>query len=71
MTLSTKTRESIKTALAMTIAYGIALSMGWDKTKWAGIALIFVSLSKSCLLYTSDAADDLQPVKKSLFYVSL
>ena len=31
MVLSSKTKESIKTALAMTIAYGIALSIDWDK----------------------------------------
>jgi hypothetical protein len=29
--LSTRAKEAIKTALAMTIAYGISLSMGWDK----------------------------------------
>ena len=38
MTLSIKTKESIKTALAMTIAYGIALSMDWDRPYWAGFA---------------------------------
>jgi uncharacterized membrane protein YccC len=45
MTLSTKTKESIKTALAMTIAYGIALSMDWDRPYWAGFAVAFVSLT--------------------------
>jgi len=45
--LSRKTKESIKTALAMAIAYGIALSMGWDKPMWAGFAVAFVSLSTS------------------------
>ena len=43
--LSTKAKESIKTALAMTIAYGIALSMDWDKPYWAGFAVAFVSLA--------------------------
>lgn len=45
MTLSFKTRESIKTALAMTIALGIALRMDWGHTMWAGFAVAFVSLN--------------------------
>ncbi|MGD8960532.1 MAG: FUSC family protein, partial [Desulfobacteraceae bacterium] len=45
MALSRKAKESIKTALAMTIAYGISLSMGWDKPLWAGFAVAFVSLA--------------------------
>ena len=45
MILSSRTKESIKTALAMTIAYGIALSMDWDKPYWAGFAVAFVSLA--------------------------
>ena len=45
MILSRKAKESIKTALAMTIAYGIALAMDWDKAMWAGFAVAFVSLS--------------------------
>ncbi len=44
---SVKAKESIKTALAMTLAYGIALSMDWDKPMWAGFAVAFVSLSTS------------------------
>jgi uncharacterized membrane protein YccC len=43
--LSRKAKEAIKTALAMTIAYGIALSMDWDKPMWAGFAVAFVSLA--------------------------
>jgi uncharacterized membrane protein YgaE (UPF0421/DUF939 family) len=43
--LSTRAKEAIKTALAMTIAYGISLSMGWDKPLWAGFAVAFVSLA--------------------------
>jgi len=45
MILSSKTKESIKTALAMTIAYGIALSMDWDRPYWAGLAVAVVSLA--------------------------
>jgi len=43
--LNTRTKEAIKTALAMTIAYGIALSMDWDRPYWAGFAVAFISLS--------------------------
>ena len=43
--LSRKAKESIKTALAMAIAYGIALAMDWDKAMWAGFTVAFVSLS--------------------------
>ena len=42
--LSTRTKESIKTGLAMTIAFGIALSMDWEKPYWAGFAVAFISL---------------------------
>ncbi|MGD9054683.1 MAG: FUSC family protein [Desulfobacterales bacterium] len=45
MKLSTRTKESIKTGLAMTIAYGISLAMGWDKPHWAGFAVAMISLS--------------------------
>ena len=45
MILSRKAKESIKTALAMTITYGIALQMDWDKPIWAGFAVAFVSLA--------------------------
>ena len=44
MKLSHDAKESIKTALAMTIAYGVALQMGWDRPYWAGFAVAFVSL---------------------------
>lgn len=43
--LSTKAKEAIKTALAMTIAYAIALSMDWDRPYWASFAVAFVSLA--------------------------
>jgi uncharacterized membrane protein YccC len=45
MILSRKAKEAIKTALAMTIAYGIALSMDWEKPMWAGFTVAFISLS--------------------------
>jgi uncharacterized membrane protein YccC len=45
MNLSRTTKESIKTALAMTIAYGVGLSMGWERPYWAGFAVAFISLS--------------------------
>lgn len=45
MTLTTRSKESIKTALAMTVAYGIALSMAWDRPYWAGLAVAVVRLS--------------------------
>ena len=37
--LSTTAKESIKTALAVTAAYAIALSMNWDKPVWAALAV--------------------------------
>lgn len=43
--LNTRTKEAIKTALAMVIAYGIALSLDWDRPYWAGFAVAFISLS--------------------------
>ena len=45
MTISRKAKEAIKTALAMTIAYDIALSLGWDRPMWAGFAVAFISLA--------------------------
>ena len=45
MMLSTRTKEATKTALAMTITYGIALSMDWDKPYWAAFAVAMISLS--------------------------
>ena len=44
MTPSTRTKEAIKTGLAMTIAYGIALQMDWDRPYWAAFAVAFISL---------------------------
>ena len=45
MILSRTAKESLKTALALVIAYAIALSMDWDRPYWAGFAVAFVSLS--------------------------
>lgn len=45
MALSTRFKESFKTALTMVLAYGIALSMDWPKPMWAGFAVAFISLS--------------------------
>ena len=43
--LSTRSKEAIKTGLAMAISYGIALQLGWDKPSWAGMAVAMISLS--------------------------
>lgn len=45
MLLPTKLKEAIKTALAMTITYGIALSLDWDRPKWAAFAVAMISLA--------------------------
>jgi uncharacterized membrane protein YccC len=45
MNLSIKAKEAIKTALAMTIVYGIALYMDWDRPYWAGFAVAFISMA--------------------------
>ena len=44
MILSTRFKESIKTALAMVIAFAIALYLGWEKPLWAGFAVAMISL---------------------------
>jgi uncharacterized membrane protein YccC len=43
--IAEKAKEPFKTALAMAIAYGIALAMDWDNPFWAGFAVAFISLS--------------------------
>lgn len=45
MNLSIKAKEAIKTALAMTIVYGVALYMDWDRPYWAGFAVAFISMA--------------------------
>ena len=42
--LSTRTKEAIKTALAVTIAMGIALWMDWERPYWAAFGVIMISL---------------------------
>ena len=42
--LSTRAKEAIKTALAVTIAMGIALWMDWEKPYWAAFGVIMISL---------------------------
>src|SRR5262252_1754737 len=43
--LSDRVKAAIRTALAMVLAYGVALSMDWDNPYWAGFAVAFCSLS--------------------------
>jgi uncharacterized membrane protein YccC len=43
--LSGRARQAIKTALAMTIVYGISLRMGWENPYWAGFAVAMISLT--------------------------
>ncbi|MFS1524774.1 FUSC family protein [Microbulbifer sp. 2304DJ12-6] len=43
MSLSRNAKESIKVAGALVIAYGIALSLDWDKPYWAGFAVAVCS----------------------------
>jgi uncharacterized membrane protein YccC len=42
--VSDRFRLALQTALAMVLAYGIALSMDWDKPMWAGFAVAFCGL---------------------------
>ena len=43
--LSRRAKEAIKTGLAMAIAYGVALSMDWEKPMWTGFTVAMISLS--------------------------
>src|SRR5215831_3144881 len=43
--LSDRVKSALKTALAMVLAYGVALSMDWDNPYWAGFSVAFCSLS--------------------------
>jgi len=45
MVLSKRFQDAFKTALAMVLAYGIALAMDWDKPAWAGFAVAVISLA--------------------------
>ena len=42
--LSTRSKEAIKTGLAMVIVYAIAMQMGWDKPYWAGFTVVTISV---------------------------
>ncbi len=42
---SQRVKEAIKPALAMVIAYGISLGMGWENPYWAGFAVAMISMS--------------------------
>ncbi len=44
MRLSVRAKESIKTGLALVIAYAIALELGWEKPYWAAFAVAMISL---------------------------
>src|SRR5215472_17194581 len=43
--LSDRIKAAIKTALAMVLAYGVALSMDWDNADWAALSVAFCTLS--------------------------
>ena len=43
--LSDRVKAAIKTALAMVLAYGVALSMDWDNADWAAFSVAFCTLS--------------------------
>src|SRR5215472_10645954 len=43
--LSDRIKAAIKTALAMVLAYGVALSMDWDNADWAAFSVAFCTLS--------------------------
>lgn len=45
LSLSTPTKEAIKTGLAMAIVYAVAMQMGWERPYWAGFAVAMISLS--------------------------
>ncbi|GAA4651811.1 hypothetical protein GCM10023116_40950 [Kistimonas scapharcae] len=49
MLFNNRIKSALKTALAMVLAYGLALSFGWDKPMWAGFAVAFISLSTTGL----------------------
>ena len=44
MILSVRTKEAVKTSLAVVIAFGISLWMDWDRPYWAAFAVAFISL---------------------------
>jgi len=42
--LSTRVKEAIKLGLAMVIAYGIAMQMGWENPFWAALTVATASV---------------------------
>lgn len=44
ISLSTRAKVAIKTALAMTIAIAIPMQMGWEKPYWAGLTVAMIAL---------------------------
>lgn len=42
--MSEKLKIALRTALAMVLAFGIALAVGWDKPYWAGLAVAVCSM---------------------------
>jgi uncharacterized membrane protein YccC len=44
ISLSTRAKEAIKTALAMVIGYGIALRMGWDDPFWPALTVVTINM---------------------------
>src|SRR5262245_792186 len=43
--LSDRVKAAVKTALAIVLAYGVALSMDWGHSYWAAFAVAFCTLS--------------------------
>src|SRR5215467_5559884 len=43
--LSDRVKTAVKTALAIVLAYGVALSMDWEHAYWAAFAVAFCTLS--------------------------
>lgn len=45
VTLSKKAIYSLKLALAVTLAYGVGLSMDWEQPRWAAITITLMALT--------------------------
>src|SRR5215831_5791164 len=43
--LSDRVKTAVKTAIAVVLAYGVALSMDWERPYWAAFAVAFCTLS--------------------------
>ncbi|WP_162027624.1 MULTISPECIES: FUSC family protein [unclassified Lentimonas] len=71
---SRRAKESIKTALAMVIAYGLALGFGWERPLWAGFVVAFCSLATIGQSFTKAAyrmSGTLVAVVLSLLLISM